>query len=193
MRVLARARARPSGAMAVILTDEIGVDCTEEFAEVAQAVAAAALAEDAILDGYLTVEATQEAVGVMPDGPKPPTQAQIMSQAFVAPAPRIGRRRSRRLDPDRPIAFVAVDLLRIDGTALVDLPLLERKRLLEGALPDRRSGPGDALRSAARGQLRRRPWFAQGFRELAYKAGQQPLPAGRPQRRLVDRPMPAAS
>ena len=31
-------------------------------------------------------------------------------------------------------AFVATDLLWLDGTPLADMPLLERKRLLEGAL-----------------------------------------------------------
>jgi ATP-dependent DNA ligase len=37
---------------------------------------------------------------------------------------------------DRPaaIAFVAVDLLTLDGQVLFDLPLLERKRLLESAI-----------------------------------------------------------
>jgi bifunctional non-homologous end joining protein LigD len=32
------------------------------------------------------------------------------------------------------LAFVVVDLLRIDGTTLFDIPLLERKRLLEGLI-----------------------------------------------------------
>ena len=33
-----------------------------------------------------------------------------------------------------PEAFVAVDLLRLDGQSLLDVPLLERKRLLESVL-----------------------------------------------------------
>jgi bifunctional non-homologous end joining protein LigD len=32
------------------------------------------------------------------------------------------------------LAFVALDLLRVDGQELLDVPLLERKRLLEGAI-----------------------------------------------------------
>jgi len=32
------------------------------------------------------------------------------------------------------VAFVAVDLLRVDGQTLLDLPLLERKRLLDSLI-----------------------------------------------------------
>jgi len=39
-----------------------------------------------------------------------------------------------RPDPDRPVAFVAVDLLAVDGSRLLDVPLLERKRLLESSI-----------------------------------------------------------
>jgi ATP-dependent DNA ligase len=180
VRVLARAQRDPSGATTVLLTDEIGVDCTEEFATLAQAVAAALLAEDAILDGYLTVEATQQSVGVMPDGPKPPTQNDIMAQAFTG---RHGGQRPERKaphDPERPIAFVAVDLLRVDGSSLVDLPLLERKRLLEGALE-----VGELVRVTPFVRTpvgaQARTWFAQGFREMAYKpANGRYSPTGKP-------------
>ena len=34
-------------------------------------------------------------------------------------------------DRENLVAFVAVDLLRLDGEELLDVPLLERKRLLE--------------------------------------------------------------
>ena len=37
--------------------------------------------------------------------------------------------------------FIAVDLLRVDGTSLLDVPLLERKRLLESVV-----APGELLR-----------------------------------------------
>jgi DNA ligase-1 len=166
-RVLARAARGASGEMTVSLSGEEGEDRTPEFAAVAEAIARAVRAEDAILDGYLTVEATQEGVGVMPPGPSAPTRAEMTTQLLI------GQRRRRpepepNLDPDRPIAFVAVDLLRIDGSELIDLPLLERKRLLEGALE-----VGELVRvtpciRAPLGSLGR-TWFAQGFREVAYK------------------------
>lgn len=166
-RVLARAARDASGEMTVTLSGEKGEDRTPEFAAVAEAIALALRAEDAVLDGYLTIEATQEGVGVMPAGPSAPTQAEMATQLLV------GQRRRRpepepSIDPDRPIAFVAVDLLRIDGSELIDLPLLERKRLLESALE-----AGDLVRVTPyiRAPLgsQGRTWFAQGFREVAYK------------------------
>jgi len=179
VRILARAGRSPAGTVfAATLTDELGVDCTEEFAAVAQAIATALRAEDAILDGYLTVEATQESVGVMPDVTRTLTQADLASQFLLGR--RRGLEKKQPPDPDRPIAFVAVDLLRIDGINLVDLPLLERKRLLEGALelgelvrvtPFIRPPVGSHART----------WFAQGFREMAYKpANGRYRPDGQP-------------
>jgi bifunctional non-homologous end joining protein LigD len=61
-----------------------------------------------------------------------------------------------------------VDLLRIDGSSLLDIPLLERKRLLEGALkqsslvritPYVREPLGSFLSS----------WRSLGFQSLLYK------------------------
>ncbi|HZW01778.1 MAG TPA: hypothetical protein VFF55_09450, partial [Candidatus Deferrimicrobium sp.] len=39
--------------------------------------------------------------------------------------------------------FIAVDLLRVDGTSLLDVPLLERKRLLESVVV-----PGPLVRTS---------------------------------------------
>ena len=39
--------------------------------------------------------------------------------------------------------FIAVDLLRVDGTSLLDVPLLERKRLLESVV-----APGPLVRTS---------------------------------------------
>lgn len=149
--------------------DEEGVDCTDEFAEVATAVTAAALAGDLILDGHLTVEPTQVVVGVPAAEIQAPTPGQMMVQMLAGN--RIARSvgPKRRLDPDRPLAFVAVDLLRIDGTPLLDVPLLERKRLLEGSLaqtdlvritPFIRPPIGSFITT----------WRSAGFIALAYKA-----------------------
>ena len=75
----------------------------------------------------------------------------------------------RHLDPERPIAFVAVDLLSIDGARLLDVPLLERKRILDGAL-----APTELVRITpfvqAPGGSFINTWRGLGFRELAYKA-----------------------
>ena len=66
---------------------------------------------------------------------------------------------------DEPAAFVATDLLWIDGQSLLDVPLLERKRVLDSALDER-----ELVR---RSMVVRPPvetWFAQwralGFEEV---------------------------
>jgi ATP-dependent DNA ligase len=72
------------------------------------------------------------------------------------------------LPPNAPTAIVAVDLLWLDGESLIDVPLLERKRLLESALLDhelvRRTMVVRPPVEAWYGQ-----WRALGFREFAVK------------------------
>lgn len=122
----------------VTIRDDEAVDCTAEFAEIARAVAEAATADHLVLDGFLTVQATQEAEGRIADGPSMPRQreltAQLLGGSGAARAIAQSAENAPRVDPDRPIAFVAVDLLAIDDANLLDVPLLERKRLLDGAL-----------------------------------------------------------
>jgi ATP-dependent DNA ligase len=163
-----RVLARLSGGQ-TRFTDEDGVDCTDEFAAVGSAVAAAALAGDFIVDGFLTVEATQVVAGRPMADTLMPTKGQVMTQWIagsraVRPSPP-----ERHLDPERPIAFVAVDLLSIDGARLLDVPLLERKRILDGAL-----APSELVRITpfvqAPGGSFITTWRGLGFRELAYKA-----------------------
>ena len=179
VRIIVRIERGAGGSPTATLTDEDGLDATEEFAQLASAIAAAALADDLVLDGYLTIEPTQETVGIETKLIEPPTQGQVFAQMLGG-----GRIRppepGPRLDRDRPIAFVAVDLLRIDGSSLIDLPLLERKRLLDGALK-----VGNLVRITPYvrppiGSLAL-TWHALGFRELAFKAGNgRYIPTGEP-------------
>jgi ATP-dependent DNA ligase len=163
----------------VNVTDEDGLDATEEFADLAQAIAAAALSDELVADGYLTVEPTQETVGAGITLVDTPTLGRMMAQMVVGSRGR-PRDAKRRLDPDRPIAFVAVDLLLVDGSSLIELPLLERKRLLDGAF---------AVNDLVRITPFVRPpfdslaltWHAQGFREVAFKpANGRYHPTGEP-------------
>jgi ATP-dependent DNA ligase len=102
-----------------------------------------------------------------------PTSRQVTSQLFL------GRGRERRRDlADQPpppvkagdtLVLVCVDLLALDGEPLLDVPLLERRRLLESVVDE------DALVRV--GPSVRPPvdpwigsWRTQGFRALAYKA-----------------------
>ena len=161
------------------LTDQDGVDCTTEFAEIAHAIAASALAGEFIVDGFLSVEPTQ-VDSVDPVGPiGAPTSGQTMAQMLGGSRIAQMVEPERRPDPDRPIAFVAVDLLEIDGSKLLDIPLLERKRLLDGALK-----PADLVRITP---FVRPPigsyvatWRGAGFDGLAYKgANSRYLPNAR--------------
>jgi bifunctional non-homologous end joining protein LigD len=149
--------------------DEEGIDCTAEFGAVAEAVTSAARAEEMILDGFLTVEPTQPTTGLSLDSIEAPSAGQMMTQMLIGTRRPHESEERRDLDPSRPIAFVAVDLLRIDGSSLLDVPLLERKRLLDGALET-----GELVRVTP---FVRPPigsfiatWRGLGFRALAYKA-----------------------
>jgi ATP-dependent DNA ligase len=93
----------------------------------------------------------------------------MMAQMFVGDRVVQATAKKHHLDPDRPIAFVAVDLLSVEGTNLLDVPLLERKRLLDGALE-----AGEIVRITP---FVRPPlgtfvatWRSLGFEDLAYKS-----------------------
>jgi ATP-dependent DNA ligase len=162
-----------------LFADEDGADCTDEFAAVAAAISVAALAEALILDGFLTVEPTQATAGIPTTGIEAPSAGQMMTQMLVGSRRSHSSESTHRLDPDRPIAFVAVDLLSIDGTSLLDVPLLERKRLLDGAL---RTGELVRITPFVRPPIGTfvATWRALGFGALAFKAANSRyIPNGR--------------
>jgi bifunctional non-homologous end joining protein LigD len=67
------------------------------------------------------------------------------------------------------MAFVATDLLWLDGQSLLDIPLLERRRLLDSALEE-----GDLVRRTMVGRPPFERWLARwrtmGFDEVIFKA-----------------------
>jgi len=160
----------------VALRDEAGEPFTER-PEVDHALGGAVRASSAILDGYLTKQPTGEIVYT----PPPPDVPSI--SAFMA-KPFIGIRRDRAqeqkeyeanlaavatfLDDDR-VAFVAIDVLRLDGDSLLDVPLLERKRLLDSVVT-----PSDLVRVGAYVRPPLQTWIATwrrlGFVGLSYRA-----------------------
>jgi bifunctional non-homologous end joining protein LigD len=70
--------------------------------------------------------------------------------------------------PSEGVVFVAVDLLMLDGDSLLDVPLLERKRLLDGVIV-----PDELVRLGIHVRAPIDPWLGTwrnlGFRQLAYK------------------------
>lgn len=171
------------------LEDEDGIGCTAEFAAPAEALTASARADDFILDGYLTVQATQVSIGRPLAEIAAPSGGQVMTQWILGNRAARPAVQATRLDPDRPVAFVAVDMLRVDGTSLLEVPLLERKRLLEGSLaqtelvritPFVRPPIGNFLAT----------WRGLGFGELAYKGANSRYAPGQASRDWSILPMP---
>lgn len=162
----------------------------QDWPDVAAELMRAIEADSVVLDGYLTTEASGEGVGAYTG-----TTAQAVSpgaiarqmfwfggtgssrraelvEAFEAEAPR-------PFTPGEEVVFVAVDMLALDGESLLDVPLLERKRLLESVLVE-----GDRVR---RGIHVRPPvdvwlstWRTLGFRSLAYKDANSRYRPGEP-------------
>jgi ATP-dependent DNA ligase len=129
-RVLAHFHATPNSARkgTVELRDADGFDVTNEFPAIADALIEAIYAQDAVVDGVLTDQATAGSigVGVVPAAEISPVGVLLGRAAEVTVEP------SKDRESSGDVAFIAVDLLSVDGEALLDLPLLERKRQLEG-------------------------------------------------------------
>jgi hypothetical protein len=190
IRVLGHAR--PDGAEFV---DSEGGP--QPWPEISQGLAAALRAESAILDGYLTPEPKNPGIiGISARDVEPPVRA-MGRQLFGFGNDRRRREREalreaerpRPIEPDETIVFVAVDLLELDGQPLLDIPLLERKRLLDAIVED---GP-----LARRGMHVRPPiaswistWKALGFRAMAYKSANSRYRPGEPNDDWATAPMP---
>ncbi len=192
-RVLVRVGLEPSAAAggqpqlagglpAVSIVDASGRP-VEDLPEIAEAIAVAARASSLVLDGYLTGQATRSSVGAVSLGPAAPTAADMAAQLLLGSA---GRRRRQEIARQHaataglgPLAFVAVDLLLVDGESLLDVPLLERKRILEGVL-----GEAELVRRTAFVRPPVDPWIGTwrglGFASLAYKAANSRYLPGQP-------------
>jgi hypothetical protein len=154
------------------IVDDHG-EAVDGLDELVAAIVAATRASSLVLDGYLTTQATRASEGLMLTGPEAPSAADMTAQLFLGSA---GRRKRQELAKAReaaaaagPVAFVAIDLLLVDDEPIVDVPLLERKRILEGVLEE-----SELVRRTAFVRPPVDPWLgtwrSSGFTELAYKA-----------------------
>ena len=151
------------------------VEGREEIeAELAEAAGGATL----LLEGVLTPEPLQDIEDVAARGAVTvPTPGDLASQMLVGD--RLAKRgdinarlddlRRREVDDQRiEVAFVAVDLLWIDDQSILDVPLLERKRVLESALRESRH-----VRLSAYVRQPIDTWLASwrmfGFRRLSFR------------------------
>jgi hypothetical protein len=184
----------PSGA---ILTDDSGVPI-EDQPDIVSALAAASRSGGLVLDGFLSKQAVGDGTGVTVVTDVVPSLGSSVGHFFL------GSRRNRRAEaereraelreaetfgPDDTIGYVAIDLLWLDGESLLDVPLLERRRLLDGVLAD-----SDIVR---RGTFVRPPignwvrsWRAQGFMGLTFKAANSRYEPGAVNDEWTTAPMP---
>ena len=150
----------------------------EGYEALRTAIAQAAFADELLLDGSLLpaplrdTEGARVRVGL--DSVKSPGDR--VKHIFIGESPLTGKREAlaqadeaRTPAPgDEPAAFVATDLLWIDGQSLLDVPLLERKRVLESALDER-----ELVRRTMVVRPPVESWFAQwralGFEEVTFK------------------------
>jgi ATP dependent DNA ligase domain len=161
----------------VTIRNENG-DELEGFDDLRSAIAEASRAVESILDGYLVPAPLRSTAGVrlVPGQDSMVTPGQLTRQMFLGGGGRneraeaIERERARQvaIHPEAPTAFVAVDLLWLDGEPLLDVPLLERKRLLESVLEDT-----ELVRRTVAVRPPVEAWYAQwralGFVEVAIK------------------------
>jgi hypothetical protein len=146
-----------------------------------------------VLDGFLTKQATQRAKGSLwPD--EMPSMGRLLGLRRNRARDTIKLKEdaldAHTFDPDDEIAFVAIDLLWLDDTSLLDIPLLERRRLLDGVLIE-----SDVVRQGA---YVRPPiatwlgsWRSQGFGGVTYKAANSRYLPGQPNPDWVVAGMPS--
>jgi hypothetical protein len=160
-----------------LLVDADG-DAIEDLPAVVRSLASAAPGDHLVIDGFLTKQATRSGTGfIWPD------EMPSASRLFVghrrrgtdATAQKEAAFAASTFTPDDDVAFVVIDLLWLDGTSLLDVPLLERRRILEGVLFE-----SDVVRLGAfvRPPIDRwaASWRVQGFTGITFKAANSRSP-----------------
>lgn len=157
-RALAHVTVRPQAdpPATVALIEAGGLDLADELPELSAAIGAGVLALDAIVDGVVTYQLTLDGVGAaaIPELRSRPTEMFVRSSLDFDVQPR-GLVAEQAGRAGAAAGFVAVDLLRVDGAVLLDVPLLERKRLLESVI-----SPSPLLRLSNHVRPPHDPWIA---------------------------------
>ena len=147
--------------------DEFGDDATADAPMAVDFLRRSVRATDAVIDGIITTQATGggEGLAVVLSGRTKPIQRLFIggpgSDVTFEP-PKYGRHEGQP-------AFVALDLLSLEDQPLFDVPLLERKRLLEGTIAE-----SELVRLSPVVRPPLRQWFATwrsaGFKGLILKS-----------------------
>lgn len=151
----------------VAVVDEFGDDATQDAPQAVDQLRRAIRARSAVVDGIITREATaggeNTAIGLFPT--VNPVKKFFLggnaAESDVKYEPRGPRREGQP-------AFVALDLLSVDGQPLFDVALLERKRLLESLIEE-----SELVRVSPWARPPVRTWFntwrSAGFRGMIMK------------------------
>ncbi len=124
-------------------------------------------AAEAVIDGVLSEQAMLGGEGVSPVMVDVSSPLRKLVEGVSRTGIRSAGPRVRPRDGER--GFIAVDLLSVDGQSLLDVPLLERKRLLEATIQTSalvRISPW--VRPPARNWFA--SWRSAGFRGLVMKS-----------------------
>jgi ATP dependent DNA ligase domain len=134
-------------------------------------------ADSAIVDGYLTKQAHPQDQPQKASLDASPSSGELLTQTFLGlrrhkhaeeELRREVEARARLFAPDDRVTLLVTDLLYLDGTWLLDIPLLERRRLLESVLPgDELVRPGPYVRPPIGSWLG--SWRSQGFTGITFK------------------------
>lgn len=180
----------------VEVRDEAG-EIVAERPEVRRALADAVRAGSVILDGFLTKDAVRDNLELLP-AVEVPTAGQLLAKPFIGMRrdrlKELEQRRERlreaaRFADDEIVVFMATDLLYLDEQSLLDVPLLERKRLLDSVIAE-----SELVRVGA---FVRPPietwvtsWRRLGFFGLAFRAANSRYHPGEERDEWTTAPMP---
>ena len=179
------------------LTDEDG-DLIDGHDDIVAALADSAQAAHFVVDGFLTKLAARDGSGVYVGMDELPSAGQLTGRALLgvrrnraeeAQKRMAAEREARTFGPDDAVTFVSIDLLWLDGESMLEVPFLERRRILESVLRE-----SDLVR---RGMFVRPPvenwigsWRALGFSGLSFKAANARYRPGVMSPDWVTAPMP---
>jgi len=156
----------------VALRDADG-DAVRGFDEITKAMAIAVQSDEIVVEGYITKQATHAARPVVAWSDEMPSLGSFVglrrNRALDATRFKEEALAAQLFDPDDLISFVATDLIWLDDTPLFDVPLLERRRLLESVIQE---SDGVRLGAFIRPPIEQwvASWRAQGFSGLTWKA-----------------------
>jgi bifunctional non-homologous end joining protein LigD len=133
VRVIAHVSAAAGDAEApqVALLEDLGADVAAELPALAEAVGRSVMALNAVIDGVISRQVGLDGVGAAPIPEMRSRPGMLMRNNVDLDVVPRGAVSAPSTAAD---GFIAFDLLRVDGTSLLDVPLLERKRLLESVV-----------------------------------------------------------